>query len=135
MRLSAADLFAVLGAASATRVDKPWGWEVHLTTDEFILKVITVLDGHRTSLQRHEEKVEEIYVLDGTGGVAFYVLFVTGDGDRYQHVMTVRQGDSVRVEPGTIHRSIGPVTLLEVTTHPDTDVVRLEDDYARPKAL
>lgn len=110
-------LDAVAGATIRT-VEKPWGEEVLIDAGEFIIKLITINHGHRTSLQYHEVKEEVIVVAQGSGGV-------------------VRAGASylfneiVRIRPGIVHRSFGDATLIEITTPENDDIKRLDDDYDR----
>lgn len=113
------ELLSVLAAGKVRRVDKPWGYEVIVETDEFLIKHITINEGHRTSLQYHEVKDEVIIPYEGDGRIEVAAR-------------TIRPGDGpVRVTPGTVHRTFGPLVLLEVTTPHDDDVVRLEDSYGR----
>lgn len=50
------------------KVNKPWGSFEQLTDNETTtIKIITILAGHRTSLQFHEHRSEKWYVLNGEG--------------------------------------------------------------------
>lgn len=123
-------LFRVLLNGKTTRVDKPWGREFIVATEDFLLKVIEVFAGQRTSLQHHNEKTEIHWLLDGTGELYKEEL----DPDeliRYQTEAECRPSAGLLVQPGEIHRAVGPLLILEISTnHPD-DVVRHADDYAR----
>ena len=92
-------------------------------------KTLEIKQGHRLSLQYHQQKDETIYVQSGKLN-----LFYAEQKDGQLRETILNAGESFRVRPGTIHRfaaDFGDVTLLEVSTdHPD-DVVRLEDDYDR----
>ena len=110
-------------------VEKPWGVEHMITTDEFILKVIRINPGERTSMQFHERKEEVIVPLVtghtpklGRGGV--YKAPTGGRG------LELIEG-TARITPNQIHRSVGPALLLEVTTLDNDDVVRMADDHGR----
>ena len=49
------------------KVDKPWGneiWWAH-AKDKYMGKIINIKQGHRLSLQYHQQKEETIYVLSG----------------------------------------------------------------------
>ena len=49
-----------------TRVDKPWGYELHWAkTDRYVGKLIHVNAGHALSLQYHNLKDETIYLHSG----------------------------------------------------------------------
>lgn len=112
-----AELLKVVETGTAVTVVKPWGIERFVDCGEFIVKVIEVHDGHRTSLQYHRVKEEVITILNGTGHVRI-------------EDARVRAGDPpVRIPPLTVHRAVGPVLLLEFTTPENDDVVRIEDDY------
>lgn len=125
-----AGLFEILLRGEVTRVDKPWGREFIVATDDFLLKVIEVFEGQRTSLQHHEEKTEIHWLLDGTG-----YLYVQSDDETEQAKIDTLVGErpstGVFVKPQIIHRAVGPLLILEISTnHPD-DVVRHNDDYGR----
>jgi len=48
---------------SVTRIDKPWGYELHWAkTDRYVGKVLHINAGHALSLQYHNKKDETIYV-------------------------------------------------------------------------
>ncbi|SVA58218.1 uncharacterized protein METZ01_LOCUS111072, partial [marine metagenome] len=47
-------------------IEKPWGKEeVIEINDKYMMKKLTMLKGHRCSLQLHNHKKETIYVLSG----------------------------------------------------------------------
>jgi mannose-6-phosphate isomerase-like protein (cupin superfamily) len=113
--------------APVTRVDKPWGYELHWAkTDRYVGKVLHVKAGHALSLQYHNRKDETIYLYSGR------MLFeIERDGQLTTQDM--RPGDSVHVSPKTVHRmtAIEDCDVLEVSTPELDDVVRLEDRYGR----
>ena len=110
------------------RVDKPWGHEeIWARTDQYVGKILHINAGHRLSLQFHKKKEETIRVLYGK------LLLETGMGADAV-IQTLTSGEVFHISPGTIHRFCATdedVTLLEVSTPELSDVVRLEDDYAR----
>ena len=110
------------------RVDKPWGHEeIWAKTHQYVGKILHINAGHRLSLQFHKKKEETIRVLYGT------LLLETGMGAD-SVIQTLTSGEVFHITPGTIHRFCATdedVTLLEVSTPELSDVVRLEDDYAR----
>lgn len=99
---------------------KPWGvmHEVHVPRRDLLIKQITVNAGHQTSKQFHQEKDELIIILGGSGHV------LINDEPHYAPPL-------IRILPGTVHRVVGPLTYLELSTYHPNDVVRLEDDYGR----
>jgi len=51
---------------TVTRVNKPWGYELHWAkTDRYVGKVLHINAGHALSLQYHNKKDETIYVHSG----------------------------------------------------------------------
>ena len=106
-------------------VAKPWGHEIRWAiNDKYLGKILYIEKGQRLSLQLHEQKDETIYVLKGTA-----VVQVNDTS------LILSEGDSLRIQPNTIHRFCSTieesVTLIEVSTPEINDVVRLEDDYGR----
>ena len=107
------------------KVEKPWGHEIRWAiTEKYLGKILHIDAGHQLSLQYHEVKDESIYVLEGT--------LLVKDKER---VRILEVGESMRIQPGTIHRFCAPklthVKLIEVSTPEIDDVIRLEDDYGR----
>jgi mannose-6-phosphate isomerase len=110
-----------------TRVEKPWGHELHWAkTERYVGKVLHVKAGHALSLQYHNVKDETIYLYSGR------MLF---EIERNRTLMKeeMRPGDVVRVTPKTVHRmtAIEDCDVLEVSTPELDDVVRIEDRYGR----
>jgi quercetin dioxygenase-like cupin family protein len=107
-------------------IEKPWGQEEILTeiNPYYMVKRLTMKDGHRCSKQYHEFKTETIYVLKGK-------LTIELDDDA---VLLLKKGKTVTINPGDVHRMAatdGDVVYLECSTPQLDDVIRLEDDYAR----
>jgi len=112
-------------------VIKPWGREVIFAeTKDYVGKLLYINEGHKLSLQYHEEKEETILVISGK-----LEIFVSGHGRRGLSSLKLSEGDTYHIPPGTIHRfsaSLGTnAVLAEVSTNHLDDVVRLEDDYDR----
>lgn len=113
------------------KVEKPWGHEeIWAETDKYVGKVLSILPGHRLSLQYHEVKEETVFVLEGR--------LIIWHSENEQDFSILNEGESFHVKPGTIHRFgaptnwSGPYTkLLEVSTPELDDVVRIADDYKR----
>ena len=110
------------------KVEKPWGYEeIWAETDKYLGKILTILPGHRLSLQYHQKKEETIYVLSGK------LLVWHDDSD---NKIIYNQGAVYHVEPGKIHRFGSPkgnaiTKIIEVSTPEIDDVIRLADDYKR----
>lgn len=116
------------GRAEASRVDKPWGYELHwAVTDRYLGKVLHVKRGEALSLQYHERKDEFLYVVKG----AVDIELGSSEGALASRRMGV--GDTVHIKPGTRHRITGveDTDIFEVSTPEIDDVVRIEDRYGR----
>ena len=114
-------------------VKKPWGHEEIIAhTDKYVMKRIWINEGHRLSRQFHVNKDETVYVSKDV------LLLDLSTNDSEGNIMRLKEGDSWRIKPGTIHRFCAqkdrPVELIEVSTPELDDVVRLKDDYGRTGA-
>jgi len=110
-----------------TKVDKPWGYELHWAkTDRYVGKLIHINAGHALSLQYHNQKDETIYLHSGK------LLFEIKRGDELVK-LEMKPGDAIHVTPPTVHRmtAIEACDIFEVSTPELHDVVRLEDRYGR----
>jgi len=118
----------VLAEPPADLVDvRPWGRFQQLVTNEPVtVKIITVLPGHRLSLQRHSRRGELWQVLDVPIDVTI--------GERS---WTAQRDEQIWVPCGAVHRMANngehPGRLLEVAfgDFDEDDIERLEDDYTR----
>jgi mannose-6-phosphate isomerase len=112
-----------------TRVEKPWGYELHWAkTDRYVGKIIHVNKGHALSLQYHNLKDETVYLHSGE------LLFeIEVDGKLVGRRML--PGEAVHVTPKTVHRmtAVKDSDILEASTPELDDVVRIEDRYGRAK--
>ena len=110
-----------------TRVEKPWGYELHWAkTERYVGKVLHVKAGHALSLQYHNRKDETIYLYSGR------MMFEIEQSGQLQK-REMKPGDRVHVTPKTVHRmtAIEDCDIFEVSTPELDDVVRLEDRYGR----
>ena len=111
-----------------TRVEKPWGYELHWAkTDRYVGKLIHVNAGHALSLQYHNRKDETIYLHSGR------LLFEIGDDGKHLVGREMRPGERAHITPKTVHRmtAIEDSDIFEVSTPELDDVIRLEDRYGR----
>lgn len=115
-------------AGQTTRVDKPWGYELIVNTGLLQLKFIHVDRGEECSLQYHEAKDEVIFIVGGDGHVLEWYQHGRSSGSPIRHL---GGSNGVRIRPGVVHRSVGPLDLIEVSTYHPDDVVRLSDRYRR----
>jgi len=114
-------------ADQVTRVDKPWGYELHWAkTDRYVGKLIHIDAGHALSLQYHNLKDETIFLASGR------MLFEIKEGETLV-AREMKPGEAVHVTPTTVHRmtAITDCDVYEVSTPELHDVVRLEDRYGR----
>jgi quercetin dioxygenase-like cupin family protein len=110
------------------RVAKPWGHEIWWAlTDQYAGKILHVEQGHRLSLQLHEQKDESCYVLSGR------LLLVQGPTSAELAERVVVTGDVWRNQPGQVHtiEALEDSDVLEVSTPHLDDVIRLSDNYGR----
>ncbi len=112
----------------SVRVEKPWGYElIWAHTGRYAGKILHVNAGEALSLQYHLEKDETLYMLSGS-----MRLWLGPAQDELEERM-MREGDAVRILPGTVHRmeAVTDVDILEASTPELDDVVRLDDRYGR----
>ena len=109
-------------------IEKPWGKEeVIEINDKYMMKKLTMLKGHRCSLQLHNHKKETIYVLSGL------LRIISGPDQDNLTGKIYTEGESITISPGVVHRMEGveDSIYLEASTPEMDDVVRLVDDYER----
>ncbi len=111
-------------------IEKPWGKEEILEiNNQYMMKRLTMLKGHRCSLQFHKVKQETIYVLTGR------LRILSGLSQDHLNLRVYGSGEHVTILPGLIHRMEAEEdsVCLEASTSEMDDVVRLSDDYQRDK--
>ena len=111
-------------------INKPWGHEeIIVRTDRYVMKKLWIDKGQRLSKQFHAKKDETVFVSKGT-----LLLDLSIDKDE-SNIIKLKEGQSWRIMPKTIHRFTAPedspVELFEVSTPELDDVIRLADDYGR----
>ena len=117
------------GRVSVTRVPKPWGYEIiWAKTDSYVGKVLHVNAGQALSVQYHHTKDETVHLLSGE-----MIYWVKLPGREALQDMKLKQGESFRIAPGTVHyiEAITDCDVLEASTPHLDDVVRLKDRYGR----
>jgi mannose-6-phosphate isomerase-like protein (cupin superfamily) len=120
--------FAEVKRAEDSRVDKPWGYEIHwAVTERYLGKLLHVNKGEALSLQYHERKDECQYVVAGCVDIEI------GGPDGALTTHRMRAGDTLHIAPGTRHRitAVEDTDIFEVSTPEGEDVVRLADRYGR----
>ena len=117
------------GRVTVTRVPKPWGYEIiWAKTDAYVGKVLHVNAGQALSVQYHHKKDETVHLLSGE-----MIYWVKLPGREELQDMKLKQGESFRIAPGTVHyiEAITDCDVLEASTPHLDDVVRLKDRYGR----
>ena len=114
------------------KIIKPWGHEIHwASTNKYVGKVLHISRGKRLSRQYHQVKDETVYV---TRGLLIAEIGLKENGEP-EEIKYLKTGQSLRIQPGTIHRFCAPidghVEVMEVSTPELNDVVRIQDDYGR----
>ena len=115
------------GRVDIKTVPKPWGHEtIWAHTDRYVGKVLHIKAGHALSVQYHNRKDETVHLLSGE------LVYRVQMGDELED-MRLKQGESFRITPGTIHQmeAVTDCDILEVSTPELDDVVRLSDRYGR----
>jgi len=120
-------------------VEKPWGREIWFADQAaYAGKILEVRRGCRLSLQYHERKTETLYLLSGKMLLTFRPV-AAGETPSAAAVTPADQhvwlpGQTAHIPVRTIHRfeELEDSVLLESSTPDLTDIVRLQDDFARP---
>jgi mannose-6-phosphate isomerase len=107
---------------------RPWGtYTVLEEAPNFKVKRIEVMPGKRLSYQKHSQRAEHWFVVEGTAKV-------TLDGKE----ILIHAGKAIDIPIGAAHRVENPgneaLIFIEVqrgTYLGEDDIVRLEDDFGR----
>lgn len=107
---------------------RPWGTFTVLDEGEnFKVKRIEVLPGKRLSYQKHSQRAEHWFVVQGTAKVTL------DDRD-----VEVKTGEAIDIAIGSAHRIENPggelLVFIEVQRGRylgEDDIVRLQDDFGR----
>ena len=107
---------------------RPWGTYTVLEEDRgFKVKRIEVFPGKRLSYQKHSQRAEHWFVVEGTAKV-------TLDDEE----IIVRAGEAIDIPIGAAHRVENPddanLVFIEVQRGSylgEDDIVRLQDDFGR----
>ncbi len=118
---------------------RPWGdYTVLLDEPTHKVKTITIKDGQRISLQRHQKRSEIWTCVTGKLEVTrCSVLCITTGSMNPQCVTILDPGQVVAIPQGVIHRAKaigGDATFIEVQTGTyfgEDDIERFSDDYGR----
>jgi mannose-6-phosphate isomerase len=112
------------------RVEKPWGYELHLVPEgmPYMGKIIHIDAGKRLSLQVHDVKQETYLIMNGHGKV----IWENVDGEMIETELMPEKGYTTVV--GQKHRLCGitDCDIIEFSMPEGGTTWRLEDDYSRP---
>lgn len=100
-------------------VAKPWGREIFLScNDKYVLEIMEINKGERTSLHYHKNRMETFYILSGKLRVNSKIFHT---------------GDVVTFLPKEVHilKAIETTRIIEASTPELKDIVRIRDDYGR----
>lgn len=108
--------------------ERPWGhYQVLEDADSHKVKRLVVAPGHRLSYQRHQQRAEHWFVVEGEATVTL---------EDVDHV--VGAGNAIDIPRGSAHRvaNRGDETLVFIEVQVgdyfgEDDIERLEDDYGR----
>jgi len=118
----------VAGSDPALFDRRPWGsYTVLEEGPNYKVKRIDVLPGKRLSYQKHSQRSEHWFVIQGTGRMTL----------NDEHIL-LGPGEAIDVPVGAAHRieNIGPDVLSFVEVQlgqylGEDDIVRLHDDFGR----
>ena len=111
-----------------TKIEKPWGYEELIEcNDKYVVKKLFMKKEHSCSIQYHELKKETIVVLTGALKISI------GESLETLKDAVYCQGDTVTIEPYTVHRmeAVEDCLYMETSTNELWDVIRLKDNYGR----
>ncbi|MEA1993512.1 MAG: sugar phosphate nucleotidyltransferase [Euryarchaeota archaeon] len=106
-----------------SKKDKPWGYEkILINTEEYLTKELYLREGYRTSLHRHDQKDETMYIVRGRGYIQF---------ENEKKHFTVN--DTLRIKPNVLHSIVALENTIihEVSTPHLNDTIRIKDYYSR----
>ena len=111
------------------RVEKPWGYELHLSppSQPYVMKILGIMQGKRLSLQVHDQKTETWTVVSGRAGV----ILEDADGELVE--IELQPGVGYTSQIGQRHRLFGitDCQVAEASTPEIGTTFRLEDDFKR----
>jgi mannose-6-phosphate isomerase-like protein (cupin superfamily) len=105
------------------KIVKPWGHEevLHDGSDLIVLRML-LKKGEESSLHMHRRRNEYFVVLGGKGRL------ITGGKE-----IQIKPGETISIKKKQKHRWTADENLemVEITTPPLTDLVRIDDKYGR----
>jgi len=132
------------------KINKPWGNEkiVFSKANNSIkgtLKIITIKKGKACSLQYHNKKVENIFIISGDAHLYYFdkdinKKMVSTPKERDQKIINkiilkrkIKKDDNFFIKNKTIHKieALSDLVFAEISSNHLKDVVRINDEYGR----
>lgn len=111
------------------KIQKPWGYELHFVQENmpYMGKLMHINQGHRQSMQIHDQKQETYLLILGHAKV----IWEDNKGELIETELEIRKGYTTLV--GQRHRLCGitDCDIVEFSTPEIGTTYRLEDDYLR----
>ena len=107
-------------------LERVWGQEIFVAETEFYLgKVLKMRAGTAGGLQRHVEKDETFYLLEGEA------LVTSDDGSGELEMRVMLPGESYHIPAGAPHKvdAIKDCLFFEASTPHYDDRIRMEEHY------
>ena len=103
-----------------SKLKTPWGFEgIIISTDLYSSKIIVVNNGEQTPYLYHKKQDKTIFILQGVANVKIEgTNKMLNEGDRYHIIPKMMH---------KIHAIKGDVTVLEVGTKLEDDIVEVEE--------
>ncbi len=112
------------------KVSKPWGYELHWVPEgmPYMGKIMHINEGHRLSLQVHDQKQESYWLVSGECNL----VVENNKGEMEKIPMQKGVGYSMVIGQKHRHEAVTDCDIVEVSTPEIGTTWRLEDDYNRP---
>lgn len=112
------------------RIEKPWGYEIHWVPENYpyMGKVLHINAGARLSLQKHDQKQESWFLINGEAKV----IWDNEKGELAETMLKKGKGYSCKINQRHRLAGITDCDIIEVSTPEIGITYRLEDDYKRP---
>ena len=117
-----------MATSKSEQVEKPWGGYIDIfRSDKVVFKKIIVSPGEEISYQRHQQRGEFWYVIEGEG--IFRWNHINGWKGRPGFTIEIKKNDSHQIT----NTGEGDLVIFEMQFGEcsETDIVRLEDKYGR----
>ncbi|MEM0358287.1 MAG: cupin domain-containing protein [Candidatus Bathyarchaeia archaeon] len=106
-------------------ISKPWGYEEILYENAGLIVLrMFIRKGEETSLHKHPNRDEYFIILRGKGKLL-----------HENRRVSLKEGKMIHIRKGQVHqwKADEDLEIIEVTTNPLEDLVRIKDKYGRTK--